>query len=161
MKAGALMRLLSSVEEDTEIMVVEPHDTVGPDRRYPVDQFVWASGDPEALLLRAQYTREFAASMDESVAVKERVRIAKLKGGDFTADELRFAATARCPCGAGMAYAPGAMDIQGSWDCSAILMGTATTDVKHEAELPFMFYSIKSEDQPSAKGQTTRPEAVT
>lgn len=78
---------------------------------------------------------------------------------------LTYSATARCPCGAGMAYGPMTYDndstfkkpYNGYWDCSAILDGTADKNVKHEAKLPFSFYEIKSEDQPSAKGRTTRP----
>ena len=158
MKAGELMRILSTVGEDTEIMVVEPHDRIAPDRRYPVDMAT-APGDV-ILLHRAEYTHEFADSVDKSVAVRERLRIAKLKGGDFAVDELRFAATLWCPCGAGMAYPVGAMDMQGTWDCSAILMGTAAIEVEHSPALPFMFYEVKSEDQPSADGQTTRPAVV-
>lgn len=77
--------------------------------------------------------------------------------------QLRYSAGARCPCGAGLAY-----DINGEdpsspfrgpsyWDCAEILLGTARTDVTHTAQLPFVFYEIKSEDQPSAGGRTTRP----
>jgi hypothetical protein len=52
--------------------------------------------------------------------------------------------------------------IHGYWDCSAILTGEAIPvgqpgAVKHEARLPFAFYEIKSENQPSARGATTRP----
>ena len=73
-------------------------------------------------------------------------------------DDLIYAATVRCPCGAGMAYREG----DDAWDCSAILLGTAVPSgepgsVKHEARLPFVFYEIKSEKQPSANGATTRP----
>ncbi len=83
-------------------------------------------------------------------------------------DRLVFAATARCDCGAGLAYDP-AHEEPGSvfkgpsfWDCSAIILGTATPSgqpgaVKHTDRLPFAFYSVKSEGQPSACGQTTRP----
>ena len=52
-------------------------------------------------------------------------------------------------CGAGMAYAKG-----DGWDCSAILLDTADVRVKHEARLPFVFYEVKSEHQPSAGGVT-------
>lgn len=65
---------------------------------------------------------------------------------------LTFAAEKRCPCGAGLAYAPG----DDYWDCSAILLGTADKGVQHTAKLPFVFYEIKSENQPSANGRTTR-----
>lgn len=89
------------------------------------------------------------------------------------AERLRYAATSRCPCGAGLAYDPygasggypeqGENDspfvgaLSGYWDCSAILLGTAATTVKHTDQLPFSFWEIKSEGQPSAHGATTRP----
>ncbi len=73
---------------------------------------------------------------------------------------LIYAAYARCPCGAGLAYDPrkGAYD---SWDCSDILLGKAIQSGQpgamiHTARLPFIFYEIKSELQPSANGATTR-----
>lgn len=84
--------------------------------------------------------------------------------------KLVYAASARCLCGAGMAYpkngdypdgkpkGPLRWPYSGYWDCSAILLGTADPAVKHEAQLPFAFYEIKSEDQPSARGATTRPQ---
>ena len=158
MIVAELRTLLRDMDDEAEVMVVEPHDRIAPDRRYPVDMAT-APGDV-ILLHRAEYTGEFATAMDESVVVRERLRIAKLKGGDFTVDELRFAATLRCPCGAGMAYPVGAMNMQGTWDCSAILMGTALTEVEHDPGLPFIFHDVKSEDQPSAEGKTTRPAVV-
>lgn len=82
-------------------------------------------------------------------------------------DRMEFASTARCPCGAGLAYDPvGASGgypedggvSAGYWDCSAILLGTATPGTsEHTDRLPFAFYSIKAESQPSARGVTTRP----
>lgn len=83
----------------------------------------------------------------------------------FTEDELRYAATKRCPCGAGLAYPPngepkdGPFEFWSYWDCSEILKGTADTSVEHTAQLPFTFYEIKSEEQPSANGATTRPRS--
>lgn len=74
---------------------------------------------------------------------------------------MTYAATARCPCGAGLAYDETCIvkpfKIPSYWDCSAILLGTADPNVKHEAKLPFAFYEIKAEGQPSARGNTTRP----
>lgn len=75
---------------------------------------------------------------------------------------LVYAATKRCPCGAGLAYKSGANPFDGAWDCSAILLGEAIPQgepgsVTHTARLPFVFYKIKSENQPSARGATTRP----
>lgn len=82
--------------------------------------------------------------------------------------DLVFAATARCQCGAGLAYDPndrGAGTVfkgPSAWDCSAILLGDAVPAgapgaVRHTDSLPFSFYEIKSEHQPSAHGATTRP----
>lgn len=73
---------------------------------------------------------------------------------------LIYAATARCMCGAGLAYEPGKSTMQ--WDCSKILLGEAIPrgqegSVMHDDVYPFVFYEIKSETQPSAQGQTTRP----
>ncbi len=81
--------------------------------------------------------------------------------------ELMYAAYVRCPCGAGMAYAPSdtgeGTPFKGpsAWDCSDILTGRAIPlgqpgSVKHEARLPVAFYEIKAEIQPSANGATTR-----
>jgi len=89
-------------------------------------------------------------------------RIKRVLSGDntaaFDASELRFAAFERCNCGAGMAYAVDA-GIHGAWHCSAILRGNASREVKHTPSMPFAFYEVKSEGQPSANGATTR-EAV-
>lgn len=79
----------------------------------------------------------------------------------LTDARLVYAATARCPCGAGLAYERGA-GLRGSWDCSDILTGRAVPagqpdSATHTDRLPFTFYEIKSEDQPSANGATTRP----
>lgn len=95
------------------------------------------------------------------------------------AERLVYAAHSRCPCGAGLAYDPAGASggypdeskgekqadtpfkgsYGGYWDCSAIILGTADSNVKHEAQLPFAFYEVKSENQPSAGGATTRPKA--
>lgn len=87
------------------------------------------------------------------------------------AERLVYAAHSRCPCGAGLAYDPagevGKLEdspFRGPdcWDCSAILLGTAVArgepgSAQHTDKLPFAFYEIKSENQPSAGGATTRP----
>jgi hypothetical protein len=84
----------------------------------------------------------------------------------FAENELRYAATSRCPCGAGLAYPAHTTDLHGAWDCSAILTGRAIPSgqegaVQHTDRLPFAFYKVKSEDQPSANGATTRPRSLT
>lgn len=74
-----------------------------------------------------------------------------------------FASHARCPCGAGLAYDPSSEEVSrghGYWDCSAIILGTADASVRHEVRMPFVFWDIKSENQPSAYGATTRPEKM-
>lgn len=75
----------------------------------------------------------------------------------LTVDDLEWAATARCRCGAGYCYPKFIRDTHGSWMCSAILLGTAAAESEHDVAKPFTFWSIKSDDQPSANGATTRP----
>ena len=79
--------------------------------------------------------------------------------------KMTFAATARCPCGAGLAYDETCVQepfrIPSYWDCSAVLLGEAVPSgqegsVEHTDLLPFTFYEIKAERQPSARGATTR-----
>lgn len=77
-------------------------------------------------------------------------------GKPFTDDDLVYSATAVCECGHGLAY-PKDCGPGHYWDCSAILKGVAYPDLKHTAKLPFAFYDVKSENQPSANGATTRP----
>ncbi|HXK15094.1 MAG TPA: hypothetical protein VNH45_11200 [Gaiellaceae bacterium] len=89
-------------------------------------------------------------------------------------DRLRYAATVRCHCGAGMAYDPfgptGGLDAEGNqtphgrWECSGLLLKTAippgeVDSVQHTRALSFRYYDVTSEYQPSARGQTTRPQA--
>jgi len=97
--------------------------------------------------------RKLYLKTEEEVDAKIK-RCHQLKD-QFNEDELLFAAYVRCPCGAGMAYPKGIGGF-GAWDCSAILLGKADKDKTHEATLPFAFYNIKSEGQPSANGATTR-----
>ena len=82
----------------------------------------------------------------------------------LTDDDLVYAATARCPCGAGLAYVPGGrhptgVPIHGYWECGDVLLGRAKPDGTHQ-RYPFVFYEIKGERQPSARGATTRPGGI-
>lgn len=95
-------------------------------------------------------------------------RIAAINRGDesakFSDDDLVYAATTRCACGAGMAY-PKAMGPGGSWNCSDILTMRAAKSIDpdsvgHKSPMPFVFYEVKSENQPSAHGATTRPSVA-
>lgn len=74
----------------------------------------------------------------------------------YQPNELVYAAHSRCRCGKGLAYIKGSSPFDGYWDCSGILLGTADHGRKHTAKLPFIFYEIKEEGQPSARGATTR-----
>lgn len=84
-------------------------------------------------------------------------------------EDLRYSATARCPCGAGLAYPIDLFDPRGAWDCADILTGRAVPKglpgaKTHTARLPFAFYDIRSEDQsvdPARNTQTTRPRPLT
>ncbi len=84
----------------------------------------------------------------------------------FTEDELRYSARNLCPCGYGLAY-PTDCGPMHYWDCSAILRGMADTSVKHTDQLPFAFYSIKSESDRNGttrdvyRPQPEKPEAPT
>ena len=75
-----------------------------------------------------------------------------------TPDDFTFSATARCRCGAGFCYPNAAKDSHGAWLCSAIFLGMAAAGSEHDAAKPFAFWEIKGEGQPSANGQTTRPD---
>ncbi len=77
----------------------------------------------------------------------------------FSEDELRFAAGARCECcGAGLAYPKDiSVGLKGQWYCSLHLQNKGKPDCKN-SQYPFAFYEIKSDDQPSAMGHTTRPK---
>lgn len=94
---------------------------------------------------------------EESEAIDDRVNKTRAMQDKFTLDELLFASHERCECGAGFAY-PKGMGMWGSWNCSAILLGRAEKGSTHSSAMPFSFYEVKSEDQPSANGATTRPK---
>lgn len=77
-------------------------------------------------------------------------------GVPFTPAQLRYAATSRCQqCGVGLAYPLGSGPFA-SWYCSERLLNPNDENNSHDT-FPFAFYSVKSEDQPSARGATTRP----
>ncbi len=118
---------------------------------------------------------EIRAAADRAESVVKDLRklaaaayAARLKA-QTAADRIVYAATSRCPCGAGLAFDPLGEDeaspfvgpLSGYWDCSKILLGTADRAAKHTGRLPFSFYNVKSEEQPSANGATTRPDKDT
>lgn len=83
-------------------------------------------------------------------------------------DRLTFAATWRCVCGHGMAYDPlgevrsdkdSPFKMAAQWECSAILLGIADRKLLHTPPAPFAFWDVKSENELSAGGVTTRAPA--
>jgi hypothetical protein len=74
-------------------------------------------------------------------------------------ERLVYAAHAHCKCGAGLAYLNTA-GIRGDWRCSAVLKDPNESGLAHDGPFPFAFYEIKSENQPSACGATTRPKEL-
>ena len=116
------------------------------------DEFERLHAEADAMEAQAREKRRQASELRKAALLATPLR-----------DRLVYAASARCPCGAGLAYDPAGESGRphGYWECSAILLGTADKAVKHEAQLPFAFYEIKSERQPSAHGATTRPAATT
>lgn len=93
----------------------------------------------------------------EGEDVEAKIKRCEMLQDKFSPDELMYSATTRCMCGAGLAC-PKNSSPRGSWYCSAILTGQAERGSSHDSAFPFAFYEIKSEDQPSAGGQTTRPK---
>lgn len=117
----------------------------------------------DELYARAKELDKEAAALRQQASAQ---RNAELKAKSL-ADRIVYAAHSRCPCGLGLAHDPTYEDesspfrgpLSGCWDCSGILLGTADPSVKHTDRLPFAFYEILSEQQPSAYGATTRPKA--
>jgi hypothetical protein len=126
---------------------------------------------PDVLRAEAEELEARAKGLRESAEYVERKALAARP----LLSRLVFAATARCACGAGMAYDPTSEGVPGSpfkgpsqWECSNILRfrelsaeeQAVAKAATHEAPLPFAFYEIKSERQPSQGGATTRPGGV-
>lgn len=85
-----------------------------------------------------------------------------MSGKVYTDAELVYSAIARCSCGAGLAHPRELTSDNRYWDCSDILTGRALSigeigAKEHTSPLPFAFWKVKSEEQPSAYGHTTRP----
>ena len=86
-------------------------------------------------------------------------------GRTFSDSELRYSATFRCPCGAGIAYPPDGRPVESvfnmpdRWECADILTGRSKPDDGKVYGGPwfFSYFKVNSEDQPSANGATTRP----
>lgn len=81
------------------------------------------------------------------------------RGIPFKPRELRYSERARCRCGAGLAYWPAGFFLRSrpaestAWVCADVLTGKTEDNDGHDY-LPFAFYEVRSEDQPSRDGQT-------
>ena len=91
----------------------------------------------------------------EAEETEKNIKLCHALKYKFNDDDLVFAAYVRCECGCGFAY-PKKIGMHGAWYCSGILLGEADAKAAHTSPMPFMFYEIKSENQPSANGATTR-----
>ena len=89
--------------------------------------------------------RQYHSEKDEKF--KERLKNKPV----FKDRELTYSMDQLCPCGHGLAY-PRGCGPGHYWDCSAILKGLADEKITHTGQLPFAYYSIKSE----TKDRTTR-----
>jgi hypothetical protein len=107
--------------------------------------------------------RELKDVFDKKLSGHFRKRVEKadkryelfLKGVRYQPEDLTWAATARCVCGHGMAY-PTNCGSHRQWECSGILTGKGDPKLLHLSPRPFALYEIKSDDQPSAYGASTR-----
>ena len=98
---------------------------------------------------------------DHNQRIEEyRARLASVaEKATLSESDVLYSSHARCPhCKAGLAYPT--LGRPTEWVCSAILLGKVVDDGKHQI-LPFAFYEVKSENQPSAQGATTRPKPET
>ncbi len=118
---------------------------------------------------RAKYAAALAdinAQIDTLTAKRDKLAAEIHAGHKTFADGLIFSATARCKCGAGLCYEEGKTGLGGAWTCSVCVLADRANlpmegwDKSAHQAFPFREYEIKSEDQPSAMGQTTRSEPV-
>lgn len=95
-------------------------------------------------------------------------------------ERLIYAAVTRCRCGHGYAYDPAGevtndksdspLRRPNAWECAGILRHLAAEleepeaarvkEAEHDGALPFAFWELKSENQPSANGRTTRGTVI-
>lgn len=117
--------------------------------------------EENAALARAAELKDQAKAAEQSAfnsrEAREKERPLK--------ERLTFAASSRCVCGHGFAYDPtgevrsdkdSPFKMVSQWECSAILLGIADPKIEHSGPMPFAFWEVKSENQPSAYGRTTR-----
>lgn len=120
------------------------------------------------MITKAQYEDAIAKMSEAKETIRAyrnqpdedfKARWERFKKNDefFTDVDLIYSAGAKCDkCGAGLAY-PKASQSLHQWFCSNFLKGVFKD--KGHSEYSFDFYEIKSENDPSARGATTRPPA--
>jgi hypothetical protein len=128
--------------------------------------------DPKMLAARhAEHQAKIAAAtadIDAQIKALEQRKLVAIRAINAEhrtfPDGLIYSATARCKCGAGLCYEEGKTGINGAWTCSVCVLADRANlpmegwdKTAHQA-FPFREYEIKSEDQPSAFGATTRPD---
>jgi hypothetical protein len=102
--------------------------------------------------IEAKALEEKASQLKKEAFNEIRDELAKMP----LEERLVYSAFAVCAvCKSGLAYDRYLAEPNGSWRCSRDLLGL-NMGIPHPS-LPFAFYDIKSENQPSANGQTTRP----
>jgi hypothetical protein len=107
--------------------------------------------------IRAQRAQQRIAEADAIAARIDAIERGAPDVRYFADHELIYAAFSRCRCcGAGLAYPKRIGIMHGAWYCANVLTGRARPGADHEV-LPFAFWCIKDEGQPSARGATTRP----
>lgn len=121
--------------------------------------------DPDEKARLAEITEQVKRLEAEALGIRQRTWEPAYKDG------LIFSSTSRCrKCGSGLCYPQDPKiqrnrddDLAGTWWCMdayfALLAKDKTFPYREHACFPFTFYEIKSEEQPSACGSTTRPAA--
>lgn len=126
-----------------------------------------AERSEDIALKRADELEAQANALRDEIYEARRARLAAKP----VLERLIYAAYDRCHCGAGMAYDPtsrgdGPFKGPSKWECGDILRFNDLSEDRqaqvkaatHTGGLPFAFYEIKSETQPSAAGASTRPK---
>lgn len=108
----------------------------------------------QAKVIEAKRSEEYRL---QARAVEARING---QGEPFKDEELVYAASSRCKCGAGFAY-PSTIGMHGSWHCSHLLK-TREPRAGHSDSMPFAFWSVRSESQIARNNGivTTRPEGA-
>lgn len=123
-----------------------------------------ALNQARGLLLRNQQLRKFLGEQigkleshrkkleDDGALLAARIEELRLAGGSAP-PTLVYSARTRCLCGAGLAYPEGDTMV---WSCSRVLL-EGDDGLMHDVPFAGGFMSVISEQDPRARGDTTRP----